>query len=681
MSPTSPRLAETAAALLPRTPSTSHVKFLSSPRVGTPGTTSCASPRGLSPASFPRRCHSATALPGPPLAMAARSGTACSLTATPGRGAVRRQRSGSPELTTMSTTAAAAAPLAETLPPRLPPNTARAASPRAPPMPPRRDGLAATPRTARQSSASAGARFAAACTAARAVAASRSAESPSACAPSVCATPAKTRSSSPSSTPSAATPCAPPHASPTANAVAIAAPAPCAPVVASAAWPLGQGRKLTASVSSPRVLRPLAPSSSRQRVVASDASVFAAAVAATSPRLPDPADIPRLPGVAARSPRVSCAEVFDNSRVSRIRSLSQGPSAGVPPARGLTKETAASVTALRLESGSSSSSGGARRGSVVAAKPSAAEGARTGCSVSSHASTEDSPVPLRFFAGTYTVQGQKPNMPKWVNQDRSLVLSIGRGRLFVGVFDGHGTNGQRASERAKGLFEAWAPALASMPRGQLPAELSRCFREAHETLQREGLAHFAGTTATVALLDAAAGVMTVAHVGDSTLLVASGTEVEFSTREHRVDAETERRVLARGGEVRTTRGAAYPQDGPTRRICGRGTELPGLAMARSLGDAQAHALGALCEPDISSVPLDSGALVVLASDGVWDVTPARDVADFLAAAPGDATHMARGLAARARARWPLGHDIDDITAVVVQAMPATLAVEAAALGA
>lgn len=205
------------------------------------------------------------------------------------------------------------------------------------------------------------------------------------------------------------------------------------------------------------------------------------------------------------------------------------------------------------------------------------------------------------------------------------------------------------------------------------------FAKAHEALVRDGLARLAGTTATVAIIDALSGRMTVAHVGDSTLVAASGRDIDYKSKDHKIEEADVLRIHSMGGEVRS-----MVYGGVTaHRVFVRGEGFPGLAMARALGDAEAASVGVLSEPEVQQVQLRPGCTVVLASDGVWDQMPAGEVAERLAAASmrrGPPTaeltkQLAEDVVSEARRRW-LGvggagslPDVDDITAVIVQAIP------------
>lgn len=275
--------------------------------------------------------------------------------------------------------------------------------------------------------------------------------------------------------------------------------------------------------------------------------------------------------------------------------------------------------------------------------------------------------PLECIAGTHTLQGKKNAYPGWPNQDAHLIMHMGPGKMLVAVFDGHGRNGHLVSHRVRAVIEQQAHSLVARIEASSGASaFSRLFSQLQETLVAESLAYYSGTTATIAFVDANAGIATVAHTGDSTLMVASGRDVEFVSHDHKVEGEDRLRVLARGGEVRETVCGGVV----TARVCAPGSNLPGLAMSRALGDQEAHALGVTSKPEICTVPFRPSSVLVVASDGVWDKASQKDVALYIhSGVARDVQEVARGIVVRSRERYKPEGDIDDITAVVVRAKP------------
>jgi protein phosphatase len=111
-----------------------------------------------------------------------------------------------------------------------------------------------------------------------------------------------------------------------------------------------------------------------------------------------------------------------------------------------------------------------------------------------------------------------------------------------------------------------------------------------------------------------------------------------------------------------------PQLGDTTR------RLYGLNLARALGDRflKDEDLGLSAEPSVSDVvhlPPASGALVLVASDGLWDVVDFARAAALAAATDrerdGSVVAVAHAVVAAAKA----AHTRDDVTALVVRVWP------------
>lgn len=285
--------------------------------------------------------------------------------------------------------------------------------------------------------------------------------------------------------------------------------------------------------------------------------------------------------------------------------------------------------------------------------------------------------PGKMQVGADSLAGRKARVPNWTNQDWSLTLPLGPSRLLVAVFDGHGEQGHEISSSVGALVSHFASnvgLIAEEPIGtvssRLPRALAQLFATAQDGLRRGGLADWSGTTATLAVIDAEAGAVVSAHVGDSRMVISHGNKVQFETRDHDVDDEAERRVVAAGGEVRRMTVSGID----ARRVFFPGFDTPGLAMSRALGDLQACSIGVLPEPSVNTcLELADGSVIIVASDGVWEKVSPQEAAAITAAAlaidqdgGGGAALAARALVAEARSRWQVvGGDIDDITAVVV----------------
>lgn len=262
------------------------------------------------------------------------------------------------------------------------------------------------------------------------------------------------------------------------------------------------------------------------------------------------------------------------------------------------------------------------------------------------------------------MKGLKKSFASLPNQDTFLVVPVAWDAMVAAVLDGHGMNGHLVSARVRSLLEHQAESLCSQAPSTLEAAITKMFVSIQETLDREGLATMCGSTCTLALLDGTRHTVTVAHVGDSKLLVLTGSKIDHESRDHVIDEEAERHIVACGGDVRTETYSGVT----ARRVFERGGEYPGLSMARALGDAEGRRLGIRCDPEVHTVPFCPGSHLIIASDGVWEKMPPSSVVSLLQAPSstlGSST-LAAMLVAEARRLWPAERDIDDITAVVVR---------------
>jgi serine/threonine protein phosphatase PrpC len=195
-------------------------------------------------------------------------------------------------------------------------------------------------------------------------------------------------------------------------------------------------------------------------------------------------------------------------------------------------------------------------------------------------------------------------------------------------------------------------------------QLRQLFAQVQSELIAHDIFQHSGTTATIALIDPLAGVVHEAHVGDSTLALFHGPSLSFESHDHRIDAAAEKRIRAHGGAIQTV-GAqqakrVYMPDN------GRGYAV-GLSLDRSLGDLDLSQAGVIAEPEVKeNLTFQPGTVLIIASDGVWDVVSKGDTRQTVSA-HADIEDCAHALVDCARSRWAAGQgQIDDITAVVVK---------------
>ncbi|KAA0173381.1 hypothetical protein FNF27_05158 [Cafeteria roenbergensis] len=253
--------------------------------------------------------------------------------------------------------------------------------------------------------------------------------------------------------------------------------------------------------------------------------------------------------------------------------------------------------------------------------------------------------------------------------------------LLLCVFDGHGDHGHLVSAHLERrvpaiLFEHTDDQLAADPGGCARTALAKAEAELiSDPTVETGLS---GSTAVVCIVQR--DVVTIANVGDSrAMLVQTDGRALIPkdlTADHKPTLPREtRRILLAGGELRAIR---YPdgEEGPVRVWCGGGSDVPGLAMSRSVCDTVGKRAGVSSEPDITTTTLTkSDAFLVVASDGLWEFMEGDDVCTGILVAHGEAaragdpaSHLTRAvteLKAEAVHRWLEQEGAVDDTSIVL----------------
>ncbi|EFJ52887.1 hypothetical protein VOLCADRAFT_86320 [Volvox carteri f. nagariensis] len=145
--------------------------------------------------------------------------------------------------------------------------------------------------------------------------------------------------------------------------------------------------------------------------------------------------------------------------------------------------------------------------------------------------------------------------------------------------------------------------------------------------------------------------------------------VAWSSSDHKPELPEElQRIQAAGGRVARSVGRQGPV-GPYR-VWFQDQAYPGLAMSRALGDLPGREIGVTCQPSCASLRLpDSGpAVLVVASDGVWELMSNEKVLE-LAANASSAAEAASRVVQQSRRAWVKeygGSYVDDITALVMR---------------
>jgi len=289
------------------------------------------------------------------------------------------------------------------------------------------------------------------------------------------------------------------------------------------------------------------------------------------------------------------------------------------------------------------------------------------------------------------------------NKDRAVSASLGAGAVqLLAVFEGHGDSGHVIADVSgeilpKLLLQRLAQVGTSFPcadsdakAGWLKASSNafvdlQMFFEGTASSQHDGDgstnpgtldARDSGTTATLVLLFPQQRAL-VAHVGHSRAILATRPRDDWSapwsvtelTQDHKPDLPAERARIERAGAQVGT----FNSYDPSPRVFTPGQTWPSIALSRCLGDLHAHTQGVTAVPETSFFdslydPSTEEAVLIICSDGVWDVMDAATVVKFAVVPQGITLEPAFAVACEAYARWSdLGHEqdyIDDITVVV-----------------
>ena len=309
------------------------------------------------------------------------------------------------------------------------------------------------------------------------------------------------------------------------------------------------------------------------------------------------------------------------------------------------------------------------------------------------------PFPLEYV-GTYSCHGVEPGLRAGetsakINQDRGCVCyPFGEtpeyNQALFCVYDGHGALGDKASHFVMNKIQEQLEQHAELHSAPEKA-LKETFVNVDNQLKADKSidAELSGTTAVVILYRQVKGeskaTLWTAWCGDSraTLVKLDNNKVIDAydlSEDQKPDTPKEMaRIKAAGGFV------SPPEEewgGPARVWLDAAMTLPGLAMARSLGDHLVSNVGVTAEPEVRCETIDipeegttsGNHFIVMASDGVWEFISSKDactvVQKFLAQTdkPPDATVAVTKLIETAAAKWRQeeGDYRDDITAIVVR---------------
>jgi len=207
---------------------------------------------------------------------------------------------------------------------------------------------------------------------------------------------------------------------------------------------------------------------------------------------------------------------------------------------------------------------------------------------------------------------------------------------YCGVYDGHGERGKEASNYLGNTLGTYLIQNKNAIRKWNTKDMvSQKFIELYKKIQKSYAKNkewyeLSGTCAISALvIDKFCFVI---NLGDSRAVIGSKNldtkfAIQMSTDAKPNNLEEQERIVKMGGEVTNFKDGSY---GPYRVYKNNGDSVPGLAIARSLGDLVAHECGVSEIPQISFKIIDSqDEFIVMGSDGIWDVMNSVEIVGYV----------------------------------------------------
>jgi len=249
------------------------------------------------------------------------------------------------------------------------------------------------------------------------------------------------------------------------------------------------------------------------------------------------------------------------------------------------------------------------------------------------------PKQVGIQSGSHSITGRRVS-----NEDTHIEMpTFMENTSLFGVFDGHG--GKCVSKYLEQHFaEELKSAIGSNK------TISEAITSAFESMDKKILAEKTlncGSTGVIALVTG--DEVYLAWAGDSRSIVVRNGKVILATEDHKPNLPRERKRIEDAG------GAIFHMG-----VWRLATEL-GLSTSRSFGD-EVDKQFIIATPDIVNTKIETGDIIVLACDGLWDVLTNEQVAVFVTNNTSSPKFMANKLVTIAYDSW----SGDNITAIVVR---------------
>ena len=265
-----------------------------------------------------------------------------------------------------------------------------------------------------------------------------------------------------------------------------------------------------------------------------------------------------------------------------------------------------------------------------------------------------------------------PSMQK-LNQDKFFIKKDFLNepeQFFIGVCDGHGMHGHFISEYV----------IKFLPTNLTDISENEFIKSTFLTMQKSLLTEnskidssLSGTTCVSVILSLEK--IICINLGDSRAILARYENGAYNTinlsRDHKLTETDEmKRILRSGGIIKQYYDIKTKEYIGPQRVFLNNSEIPGLAMSRSIGDSIAHNIGVISEPEILRLNYDGNEkFIVIASDGIWEYIDSEECVKIIKEYYEnnmDAVGGLNALVKEAYKRWKNeNNNVDDITAIVI----------------
>lgn len=279
--------------------------------------------------------------------------------------------------------------------------------------------------------------------------------------------------------------------------------------------------------------------------------------------------------------------------------------------------------------------------------------------------------------GSCTIPGYDKARPMRANQDDFLCVEEFQNAsqsLFV-VLDGHGEFGHHVARYCKDKIPHNIRKMLKKSE-TITEAITDAFFKTNDDLFNTGKVDCSLSGTTAALVFVRGNELFVGNLGDCRVVMGrtrgTGVEAIDLSVDHKPDRPDERtRIVQHGGRVEPVRLQSSQNFVGPMRVWKQKSNLPGLAVSRSLGDIVAQQIGVTPQPEFTHTKIDAkDRFLIIASDGVWEWLSSQEAVEIVNKEP-DAEAACESLTRHAYSMWEKegGGIADDTTAVVIEFFP------------